>query len=143
MVEKLTWARDHKIDPPLYVILEARQQGIDWIAFCAGGRLKQTKACAACCAHCGHDSAVAADQQQNSPNSKIDGGRSQGVVLSAMLKCHGAAQSWLSLGNYVPPPVLSGIVGQNPLLELLGIYSDRADSISFPPALRPPRSLFV
>jgi hypothetical protein len=141
LVEKLTWAREHHINPPIYVILEARQQGIDWMAFCDGGVKKQTMQCSNCCARCAHESsAPTAGQQPNRLQSKSAGNPSQSVVLGALLKCHGAAQSWLSLGSYIPPPASRGMADQDALTELLVIRSDRADSLSFRPARRPPRS---
>jgi len=152
MVEKLTWAREHKVNPPLYVVLEARQHNIDWIAFYAGSTVDRPKQNAGCCAHCGHDSASVAsdDLQSNSTATRTEVTKnhvrtenrpSQGIVLSALLKCHGAAQSWLSLGSFLPPPATSSIGSLDPLREMLAIQSDRADSVSFRPALRPPRSI--
>jgi hypothetical protein len=154
LVEKLNWAREHHINPPIYVILEARQHGIDWFAFCSGQTVNKTAQCTANCAHCvekgsgtiASDAAyctTAAPQRNASVNSNngIESRPSHGIVLNEMLKCHGASQNWLGLGTSLAPPAHVRSIGADEIVEVLSMHSERASSLSDRPPLPPPRAI--
>ena len=156
LVEKLTWARDHHVNPPIYVILEARQHGIDWIAFCSGKSADPAAQCQSHCAHCSQcgSCAVAAVSVQNSEKSpqlaadvnsknRVDDRHSQDIVLNEMLKCRGAAQHWLSLGSSLAPPTQTGLTATDEIVAFLNVLSERANSHSSQPPSPPPRSSAV
>jgi hypothetical protein len=152
LVEKLTWARDHHVNPPIYVILEARQHGIDWIAFCSGKSANPSMQCQSHCAHCSQcgSSTVAAVANQNSEKSpqlaadvnsksRVNDRHSHGIVLNEMLKCRGAAQHWLSLSSSLAPPTQTSFTATDEIVAFLNVLSERANSLSSQPPAPPPR----
>jgi hypothetical protein len=156
LVEKLTWAREHQVNPPIYVILEARQHGIDWIAFCSGKSASPAMQFQSHCAHCGQSgsSAVAAVASQNRAQSpqlaadvngknRVNDRHSQGIVLNEMLKCRGAAQHWLSLVSSIVPPTQTGFTASDEIVVFLNVLSERANSHSSQPPSPPPRSFAI
>ncbi len=54
LVERLTWAREHNVRPPEYVLAEAKAEGIDWESVGKGSCSAESGG--KCCCYCRHDS---------------------------------------------------------------------------------------
>ncbi len=136
------------------MILEARQHGIDWIAFCSGKSANPSVQCQTHCAHCSQcgSGAVAAVANQNSEKSpqlaadvnsknRVDDRHSQGIVLNEMLKCRGA-RNMAEPGQFVNTADADWFHRDGQTVAFLNVLSERANSQSSqPPRRRRDRAL--
>jgi hypothetical protein len=143
--EKLAWARDNHVTPPHYVLAEARLHGILWEEFCAQTPDETASTCPCCANHshrcCG---TVGCEMLCRSSPSMHDcakrSGPNRGVILIEALKCHGAGDNWHGLSVSLPPPSEVCPALSDDVIQWISLPSETHLSLSFPPALPPPRS---
>jgi len=117
LAERLAWARENRVQPPDYVLAEARTQGID---VCEDAHQSHHSCC--CCAK---------------PKAK-DAGHGNSVVLIQALRCSGIGSDWLAIGVAIVP-VHSDWHLQLILCGLAQPLTVAATSPAFEPLLPPPR----
>jgi len=152
LAERLQWARENHVQPPDYVLAEARAAGIQWsddeprdshlTCRSDGGRYKGCSSAAAkgsCCCCCSKCSA--AENPNPNPIRKPDSKpHPRGVVLIAALACQGFGTDWISATISLPPPapvhwtMAPGPVGR------IEFGRDLFSPFSAPPPVPPPRS---
>src|SRR5439155_508350 len=104
--ERLTWAREHHVEPPSYAILPA--QGWD-----DRRHADKDEACPAC-ELCARQQPAApeksccsrAEKSPDDPAPRAKRTRSVRWVVGVFaLRCHGVGTDWLASGVALPPPV--------------------------------------
>ena len=116
LAERIAWARENHVQPPAYVLAEARAQGID---VCDDHQ--ESHACCCCCV-----------------KPKVQPMHDSSIILIQSLKCSGMACNWLALG-VATIPVRSGWQFE---LTPCGLVERRALDVISPalePLLPPPR----
>jgi hypothetical protein len=148
--ERLAWARKHRVQPPAFVIAEARLAGLDvsWLPHSNMVTSNTSKTCFVgkskhisrqCCEkQCGNINASQAKACCAHAASKANSSSAKFVIGSQALKCRGQSQIWISA---IPPicQTLLPVLLEFPLVEWLGpTLSDTADTIPPVPAIPPP-----
>jgi hypothetical protein len=150
LAERLEWARENHVQPPDFVLAEAKAQGIDWHAE------PQRDCCADhdCCAEhdktcCCHARAAKAEPRDSDADHETDGPHDQdrssapGVVLIKALECQGIASNWLAaIVSLAPPPAVRWAAVWNPSGQIINAR-DFASSFSAQPPTPPPRSTAI
>lgn len=157
--ERLIWARENHVRPPDYVLADARVKGIEWAvnwpsdqnsqdsnrcvatrsAAEKSGCQKPSGECACCkpvasecpCCTC-HGCTQAKPCERQSEN---------GILLMSALKCHGAGDNWQGMAISLPPRPIFQFHFSDQLVGTVNFYAMHFSSVSFQPAVPPPRVL--
>ncbi|HEV2969476.1 MAG TPA: hypothetical protein VGY55_05750 [Pirellulales bacterium] len=151
LAERLEWARENHVQPPDYVLAEAKAQGIDWRA----GPQRDCCADHDCCAEhdttccCCHDRATKTENHDSDADHETDGSHDQdrssapGVVLIKALECQGIASNWsAAIVSLAPPPAVRWTAVWNPTGQIIN-PRDCVSSFSAQPPTPPPRSMAI
>jgi hypothetical protein len=142
LAERLEWARENHVQPPDYVLVEAKAQGIEW----------QSPSDDDCCAEhgktcCCHTNSPMANDEDHEGNQLPGDGQPRererapapGVVLIKALQCQGIGSNWLaSITSLPPPPAVRWVMAWNPLGPV-SVASRFSSSLSSEPPNPPPR----
>jgi hypothetical protein len=156
--ERLIWARENHVIPPDYALAAARAQGIEWAAYWPrdSGQPDSNQAVsfqsspeqAVCQEQSGSDSdcgsAVCdcprcACQRCAGKTTCKESRPLSGFLLIAAMKCHGIGDNWQGLSISLSPPAIFRFQSRIDVVEQITLIAQRFSSISFPPAVPPPR----
>ena len=107
LIERLTWAREHNIRPPEYVLAEAKAEGIGWESF--GKDSCPSESGGKCCCCCRHGDAPSPqpspDGRGSSQSSPQQSSRPSGaMVLVQALGCRGINSNSTAGAISLAPP---------------------------------------
>jgi hypothetical protein len=145
--ERLEWAWIHHVQPPDYVLAEAKAQGIDWQGEPEHDRCVDLDGCAIpreTCCHCSAPASSSGEHGGDGVRGHAGLFRTKpsvvaGIVIIKALECQGIASNWLvAIVSLAPPSSMRWSMAWNPTGRITDARQARPSFTAQPPT-PPPR----